>query len=422
MRRTVRSMVALAAVAACGFFPVTPVGAASGPNYREWWFPSWGIQDKIWPITRGQGVTVAVVDTGVNASLPDLSGVVLRGKNLLTGSDGRTDTDSEANSHGHGTSMAITIAGQGDRYGWLGVAPDVKILPIVDSGDTETISTGIRYAVDHGAKVVNMSLGLKTDCPDAVQQAVAYAADHQVVVIAAAGNEGEKRNPSEYPANCAGVLAVGAAGKDLRPWSGSERQPYVGVSAAGFQVGLIGSDGILYEDSWGTSIATAFTSAEAAMIMSRYPQLTARQVVQRIIATVKPLGGQVPDPATGYGYIRFTRALTDTVPADAPNPVFDALDAWKAAQHPAANGPASAPVPPSTAASGHGSGLSIRVVFLAGVAAFVLLMFVAVFVIRVMRRPAASPAPYQPSTPPSFGAGPSDQSPPRSYGPPPGHQ
>jgi hypothetical protein len=57
MRRTVRSMVALAAVAACGFFPVTPVGAASGPNYREWWFPSWGIQDKVWPITRGQGVT-----------------------------------------------------------------------------------------------------------------------------------------------------------------------------------------------------------------------------------------------------------------------------------------------------------------------------------------------------------------------------
>ncbi|HXA61641.1 MAG TPA: S8 family serine peptidase, partial [Streptosporangiaceae bacterium] len=152
-----RSVAALAAVVAYGLFPIAPAGAAPGPNPEEWWFPSWGIQDKIWPITRGQGVIVAVIDTGVNAGLPDLAGVVVPGRGPAASGDGRTDTDSQPGSHGHGTSMAITIAGQGGSNGWLGVAPDAKILPIVDTESDQ--ASAIRYAVDHGASVINISEG-----------------------------------------------------------------------------------------------------------------------------------------------------------------------------------------------------------------------------------------------------------------------
>jgi subtilisin family serine protease len=306
--------------------------------------------------------------------------------------------------------MAITIAGQGGNHNWLGVAPDVKILPVVHEGSTQTAA--IKWAVDHGAGVINISEGSPNSCSDDLQQAIAYAADHQVVVIAAAGNEGQSKNSAEYPGDCAGVLAVGAIQPDLSPWPGSERQPYVAVSAPGSQIGLIGSDGLLYHNSWGTSISTAFTSGLAALIRSRYPHLTARQVVQRIIATVHPLPGAVPDPATGYGAIRFTRALTAAVPANAPNPVYDALDQWRAA-HAAAPpsdlgtaGPVAATPSPS-----HSTSAAMKILLDGGI--FVLALLAAFGVrslVRRNRRPVPPPPRNgPPGMPPSFGGGDPDR-------------
>ncbi|MCW2886844.1 MAG: hypothetical protein QOE54_4203 [Streptosporangiaceae bacterium] len=434
MRRTVRALVAIAATAACGFFPVTAAQAAPGPHSEEWWFPAWGIQTRIWPITRGGGVTVAVIDSGVNASLPDLSGVVLPGKNFEGGGDGRTDSDSEPGSKGHGTSMAISIAGQGGRNGWLGIAPGVKILPIVQGLDPEGLDRAIRFAVDRGAKVINISQAAQADvypghCPVPVQEGIAYAADHDVVVVAGAGNEGQAGNPVEYPASCAGVLAVGATGPDSRPWPGTERQSYVAVSAPGSGVGLIGRDGVLYHNSWGTSISSAFTSGAVALIRSSQPNLPAREVVHRLIATALPVGS-APDPATGYGIIRIIRAMTQNAPAGAPNPVYDALDKWKATQP--ANQPTTQPTTqqtgpaagtvPGHAPPSHGGSIAPVTKFLLGVSAVVVVLAVgAVALVRRSRRRRPPPPPGGPPiTPPSFGGGAPDHGAQRTFSRPPG--
>lgn len=189
-------------------------GMAATPNPlpQEWWFAAWGIQDRIWPITQGDGVTVAVLDTGVQAGVPDLASAVLPGTDVSGsgGGDGRVDVD-DAAVPGHGTGMASLIAAQGTRTGFVGVAPHAKILPVVVKG-LNGAAAGIRYAVDHGAKVINISQASPSSsgCPTDVQDAVGYALEHDIVVAAGAGNEGDTSNASMYPANCAGVLAVGA--------------------------------------------------------------------------------------------------------------------------------------------------------------------------------------------------------------------
>src|SRR5262245_36574429 len=110
------------------------MAAAPHPLPQEWWFTTWGVQDRLWPVTQGRGVTVAVLDTGVQATVPDLSGAVLPGTDIDSGGgDGRTDTEPGAVS-GHGTGMASLIAAQGNGTGFVGVAPQAKILPVVATG------------------------------------------------------------------------------------------------------------------------------------------------------------------------------------------------------------------------------------------------------------------------------------------------
>src|SRR5262249_30341290 len=153
----------------------------------EWWFTAWGVQSRLWPKSQGEGVTVAVLDSGVQAILPDFSGVVLPGKDMTGGGDGRTDVDPK---YGHGTLMAALIAAQGTGTGFVGVAPGAKILPIVTDDGGSTIA-GIRYATDHGAKVISISQGAPSPCVDELQEAIGYAVDHDVVVVASAGNDGD---------------------------------------------------------------------------------------------------------------------------------------------------------------------------------------------------------------------------------------
>src|SRR5262249_22430653 len=150
----------------------------------------------------GKGVTVAVLDTGVDAAVPELSGVVSKGGDT-TGAktDGRKDLDDRDG--GHGTGMAAFIAGQGGgRCGFVGIAPEARILPVhsnVRFGDKnnafESYAAGIRFAVDHGAKVINLSQGvtsesMKNHCDPGLQDAIGYAVDHDAVIVASAGNTG----------------------------------------------------------------------------------------------------------------------------------------------------------------------------------------------------------------------------------------
>ncbi|MCO5992824.1 S8 family serine peptidase [Actinoallomurus rhizosphaericola] len=376
--------------------PTTRADALPRPLQDQWWFSAWGIQSDVWPTTTGAGVTVAVLDTGVNAKLPELSGVVLPGADT-TGhdSDGRKDFDWDA---GHGTGMAALIAAQGGgTTGYVGIAPEAKILPIHGAeqlGDRIDIlyrafADGIRFGVDHGAKVISISQGVDSSrfpgrCEQSIQDAVSYALQHDVVVVAAAGNSGGSGNPPMMPASCAGVLAVGAIDKHLQPYVGTERQPYVAVAAPGIGA-VIGKDGLYYPKAWGTSIAAALTSGSVALIRSRNPGMSARTVVQRLIATARPLGPAKWNEQTGYGAIQITAAMNPQrypVPSNAPNPVFDAFDKWQASHSAASTRPA--PKPSATrpsAESGHARN-GLVIISLTAAGAIIVMLVVGGFVWR----------------------------------------
>jgi type VII secretion-associated serine protease mycosin len=404
---------ALALVMALG--SAAPGAAAAGykkPLADEWWFDSWEIQQRLWPISQGQGVTVAVLDTGVQADLPELSGVVLPGTDATgAGGDGRTDTD-DAAVPGHGTGMATLIASQGGRTGFLGMAPKAKILPVTIHSSAAAGVPGIRYAVDHGAKVINISQVVNGPCPADMQRAVGYAIEHDVVVVAGAGNTGDSGNPTESPANCAGVLAVGAigvSGQSFVPLDTTQKQPYVAVSAFGGNVGGVLKDGQYHTSKGGTSAATALTSASVAIIRAKYPKMSAREVVHRLVASCLDIEPSGRDDRTGYGLIRPSRALTGDLPKNAPNPVFAAYDKWKSG----AGGTSGGRNTPGASSSGGGSGGGPSILlFVLPVVLLLVVVLVIVLVRRGRRRaggPPQGPGPYGPGAaqgpPPSFGPG-----------------
>lgn len=176
---------------------------------------------KTWAVTKGAGVTVAVIDSGVKASLGDLRGQVLPGLDLSEAQRG-------AHSHvpkrgttkfGHGTDMAALIAGTGRGAGIVGVAPEAKILPIngADAATDVAVTAearGIRWAVDHGATVINVSVGGTNACTAIEGEAVVSAYRHDAIVVASAGD-----NPGmvDSPANCPGAIAVGGVDAAFAP-------------------------------------------------------------------------------------------------------------------------------------------------------------------------------------------------------------
>jgi type VII secretion-associated serine protease mycosin len=378
--------------------PGMAAAAAPNPLPQQYWFTTWGVQDRLWPITQGKGVTVAVLDTGVQANIRDLSGVVLPGTDVSGsgGGDGRTDIGDEL---GHGTGMGSLIAAQGTGTGFLGVAPQAKILPVVIKGLTGA-AQGIRYAADHGAKVINISQGSPAPCPNDVQQAVAYALSHDVVVVASAGNSGNAGNAAEYPGNCAGVMAVGGVDAKFNPWVGTQRQPYVAVAAPAANVGSVLRDGEFHTSSGGTSSSSALTSAVVALVRAKFPDMSAREVVQQIIGSAGDVGPKGKDNLTGYGLIRPYRILNGDVPKNGPNPVFDAYDKWAAA-HKANSAPQNQPG--STA-----GGTSMTMIALYAAVALLVIGIIVFGIVRGRRRPQpAGPAPYgQQGMPQSFGGQP----------------
>jgi subtilisin family serine protease len=322
--------------------PVPGAAAAPGPAGRaggvplppassgQWWFSALRIGD-VWTTgARGQGVTVAVVDVGVDAARPELAGRVLPGTDPA-GGDGRRDLDPDR----HGSSMAVLIAGQGTGTGLTGIAPQASILPV---GDRDDPAGGIVWAVDHGAKVISMSIAAPHPCSEAASLAVRYAVDRGAVLVAAAGNDGlTAPDEATDPAGCPGVLAVGAVNPGDHVWPGSSPGDYLALAAPGTDVPVLiarptpqpggGVAGLHRAIGNGTSPAAALVSATAALIWSARPGLTNRQVVARLLATA---GDDADRPGldrhTGFGIVRPLPAVSGPVPDDAPNPVFDALD------------------------------------------------------------------------------------------------
>ena len=271
----------------------------------------------VWYRTRGGGVTVAVVDSGVDAN-PQFGDRVISGPDLVAGT--KPGIPPGADCVGHGTAVASIIAAAPvPGIAFTGVAPAARILSVKISG-TDTFPTsvtpqGIMDAVQFGADVINLSLATPDDVP-ALRNAVEYALRHNVVVVAAAGNDLPHGGTGPfYPAAYPGVLAVGAAGPGGALAAFSDRHTPVAVTAPGVNV-TSAYPGIFPEAyapvQNGTSFAAAFVSGVVALVRSAHPRLSAAQVVARIEATARGAAG----PGTGHGLVDPVRAVTAVLPAE----------------------------------------------------------------------------------------------------------
>ncbi|MFE2285876.1 type VII secretion-associated serine protease mycosin [Streptomyces sp. NPDC059443] len=314
-----------------------PPAAADTIRDRQWGLMALRAEEA-WGTTRGNGVTVAVLDTGVDSTHPDLAGQVLDGTDLVGMGAGRGDRAWAR----HGTAMAGIIAGHGHgpnrRAGVLGIAPQAKILPvrvILEEGDPGrakardskggALAEGIRWAADHGADVINLSLGDDSSSAHheaGEDEAVQYALAKGVVVVASAGNGGEQGDHASYPAAYPGVIAVAAVDRNGKKASFSTRSWYATVSAPGVDVVIADPDRSYYE-GWGTSAASAFVSGAVALVRSAHPGLSPAQIKKLLESTASdsPAGGR--DDSRGFGLVDPAAALqaAESLSAEPPLPV-----------------------------------------------------------------------------------------------------
>ena len=271
-----------------------------------------------WQTTKGAGVTVAVLDTGVEADHPDLDGNVLTGTDLV----GFGASEGDRAWARHGTAMAGIIAGHGhgagNADGVMGIAPEAKILPvrvILEDGDDarakarrtrgNALADGIRWATDHGADVINLSLGddsASAHPESGEDQAIQYALRKGVTVVASAGNGGEKGDHVSYPAAYPGVIAATAVDRYGTRAPFSTRRWYATVSAPGVDVIIADPDHKYYE-GWGTSAAAAFVSGAVALIKAAHPDLTPAQVKDLLEDTARNAPADGRDDSRGFGFI-----------------------------------------------------------------------------------------------------------------------
>lgn len=321
--RAHRAVVAATAAAALALAPTATAYADDGIRAQQWALDAMHTS-RAWQISKGNGITVAVLDTGIDAEHPDLAGSVLEGKDMVGFGARRGDRPWAR----HGTAMAGIIAGHGHgaggRDGVLGIAPEAKILPvrvILEDGDParkkarntrgNALAEGIRWAADHGADVINLSLGddSKSAHPEPAEDAaVQYALKKGVAVVASAGNGGERGDHISYPAAYPGVIAATAVDENGARASFSTRRWYATVAAPGDDIVIADPDRKYYE-GWGTSAASAFVSGAVALIRAAYPGLQPAQIKELLEDTARdaPSGGR--DDSRGFGLIDPAAAL-----------------------------------------------------------------------------------------------------------------
>ncbi|WP_328311399.1 type VII secretion-associated serine protease mycosin [Streptomyces sp. NBC_00442] len=339
--------------------PAEPAWADT-PREQQWFLDAMKA-DEMWRTSTGAGMTVAVIDTGVNPKNPNLAGQVLAGKDFALGEPGDAYVDYE----GHGTSMATLIAGKGgadDGKAPSGLAPGAKILPIrmpkAESANNQADASekfnraahqAIRYAADQNAKIINISMGTNAGSPE-LTAAVKYALDKGSLVFAAVGNSGNVTNEVEYPGATPGVVGVSAVGRNLHGTPESEFGPQVDMSAPGDEIVHACDGGTGLCESHGTSDATALASASAALIWSKHPTWTNNQVLRVMLNTIGgPTDGAKRNDSIGFGIVRPRIALVnpgDPGPADVyplPDPPTSGASAA-----PATPSPAGTPSPAAT--------------------------------------------------------------------------
>lgn len=288
------------------------------PHFQNQWSIVSGDVQGAWDMgATGQGVTIAIVDTGVALNHPDLKDNLVPGYNAITQSE---EPGANQDNNGHGTHVSGIAAAEKNDVGIVGVAYQAKIMPIkvINSkgdGYDDAIAAGIVWAADHGAQIINLSIGSETGS-DILRQAIAYAYNKGCLLVAAAGNydpELQGRSDVSYPASDPHVLAVTATDKINN---------ITNFSDTGLEVGLAAPGDLIYSDWWsqtdgpgyanasGTSMAAPFVAGEAALIWSQHPEWSRDQVAQVLEAGVKDLGTPGRDDQYGYGLVDVKLALT----------------------------------------------------------------------------------------------------------------
>ena len=405
-----------------GFAPAiataaAPAGHGNTARDREWWLAGLHVT-QAWQKTEGSGITVAILGTGVDASYPGLAGSVITGPDY-TGS-GRTPGSPYWGVEG--TAVAGLIASHERGWGLVGVAPAAKILSVrvtLEFNDPlasdqaisrrlpQAIADGIRYAADHGARIIDLpldpgTLGLTSKGDPAAaggspaeQAAVGYALSKGVVLVAPAGDDGQGPGLVNYPAAYSGVIAVGAIGRTGQLASFSSRRSYTSLTAPGVSL-VAATPPAGYGTISSTSTASGIVAGLAALVLSRFPHLTVTQVTQALTeSTVAGASGAglPPLPArsaagAGYGTVDAIRAVdmaaiitTASQPHQQPAPV--------ATPHQPARHAAAAPRRPA-ASTLAGSVLRDAV---AAVAGLIVLLVIALLVVRSRRERGRAAAP-----------------------------
>ncbi|MFJ5121426.1 type VII secretion-associated serine protease mycosin [Kitasatospora sp. NPDC088548] len=313
---------------------VSPALAADSVREQQWHLDVMKAPD-MWKTSKGQGVTVAVIDSGFKLDHPDLAGQFLPGKDFsgLPGGIGDDKT-------GHGTQMASIIAGTGrglNGKGAYGLAPGARILPLkiknsLNSGSSVSsseflgqIGQAIVYAADRGAKVISVSQGgAASNASDsdaaALKSAVAYASGKGSLVLASVGNSGQEGSPVEYPGAIPLVLGIGAVDQSGKGTAESDEGPQVDLVAPGVDIYSACTANSGYCKGHGTSDATAVVSGSAALVWAVHPDWNGNQIARVLLNTAgKPTDGSGRNDSVGYGAVRPRVALTepgDPGPAD----------------------------------------------------------------------------------------------------------
>jgi type VII secretion-associated serine protease mycosin len=349
-----------AALCAAATLALQPVPASADATRDRQWHLGFLDVAEAHRHTQGDGVTVAVIDTGVNANHPDLRGNVLPGRDTTNGRSTGTGTRDD---HGHGTAMAGLIAahGHGTGDGALGLAPRAKVMPIRETdaygfGSDPGMVAGIDWAIANGAKVISISRAGSTT--PTLRAAVARAREADVVVVAGVGNTDGETFVAGV-ARIEGVLAAAGTDRTGNHAAISVAGPQVVLAAPAVDITSTSRDGG-YRTGTGTSDSTAIIAGAVALVRAKFPELSADEVIHRLTATATDKGPPGRDEQYGYGVLNLVAALTANV---APANQASALPSATPAASPPTTA-AAAPEPGPNASSNSGTTLLVVLVVL----------------------------------------------------------
>ena len=329
-----RSVTAILLTTIAASLLVASPAAADGVRDGEYWLDKYGIR-QAWATTQGDGVTIAIIDTGVDGTVAELSGAVVGGADFsgLGSYNGQKPVGSTGSNHGTMVGSLAAGRGTGADSGVIGSAPQADLLSASigfgegDKSSDEQIAEAVRWSVDNGADIINMSLTRNTiEWPESWDDAFLYAFEHDVVVVAAAGNRGSGTTQVGAPATMPGVLTV--AGLDAQGQASFDASSQgITIAVAAPSENLVGVTPGGGHVRWnGTSGAAPIVSGIVALVMAAHPQLDAANVINRVVATAKDAGAVGSDPIYGFGLVDAQAAVTASVPTVTENPMGELSD------------------------------------------------------------------------------------------------